>query len=156
MGATRTDTHHPLIWFMEKAHALWRHHYPCSRKKVCVVFAEHCRQHGQGGGTPFSKRSQAAHARAKAPFGVGWTSRTSSEDRAGIYRDTIFMAPRRAVPWVCAGTESHRILVGGDEKRYLGNLTDLTAIGTALRGCRRKIGDTTLLEGFLRASELFS
>lgn len=42
------------------------------------------------------------------------------------------------------------------KKRYLGNLADLTAIGTTLRGCRRKIGDDRLLNGFLRASGLFS
>lgn len=42
------------------------------------------------------------------------------------------------------------------KKRYLGNLADLAAIGTALYGCRRKIGNAKLLAGFLRASGLFS
>lgn len=41
------------------------------------------------------------------------------------------------------------------KKRYLGNLADLTEIGTALRNCRRKIGDAEVLGGFLKASGLF-
>ena len=42
------------------------------------------------------------------------------------------------------------------KKRYLGNLADLKAIGTALQSSRRKIGDAKLLDGFLRASGLFN
>ena len=46
-------------------------------------------------------------------------------------------------------------LWGAMKKRYLGNLCDLSAIGTALRSCRKQIGDTRLLQGFLRASGLY-
>lgn len=41
------------------------------------------------------------------------------------------------------------------KKKYLGNLCELSDIGTALRGCRRKIGDPNLLRGFLKASGLY-
>ena len=47
-------------------------------------------------------------------------------------------------------------LWGAMKKRYLGNLADLSLIGTALRSCRKKIGDSALLGGFLRASGLYN
>lgn len=41
------------------------------------------------------------------------------------------------------------------KKQHLGNLSDLSDIGTALRGARRKMNDAALLCGFLRASGLY-
>ena len=48
-------------------------------------------------------------------------------------------------------------LWGTMKKTYLANLTPyLRVIGRELRRCRRKISDCTLLQGFLRASSLYS
>lgn len=41
------------------------------------------------------------------------------------------------------------------KKRYCGNLSDLPAIGKAVRGARKKMDDSTLLRGFLKASGLY-
>jgi transposase len=41
------------------------------------------------------------------------------------------------------------------KRKHVGNLCELTDIGTVLKTAKRKLRDKTLLQGFLRASSLY-